>query len=139
LKILIVDDSPTTRSFLKVILNLESMDLLEAENGERALLIAQLVTLDLVIADVNMPRLDGIGLVQKLRASPESRLRRLPVVLLTADRSEELQRRGLEAGATAFARKPILPAELSAIVKGIGKRLALDESLSRTSGRRGPA
>jgi two-component system chemotaxis response regulator CheY len=120
LKILIVDDSPTTRSFLKVILNLEHMDLLEAENGERALVVAQLVRLDLVIADVNMPKLDGIRLVERLRASPDPRLRALPVILLTADKTEELQRRGIEAGATSFARKPISPAELTAIVKAIG-------------------
>jgi len=107
-----------------VILNLEAMDLLEAENGERALLIAQLVTLDLIIADVNMPRLDGVDLVRRLRSSPDPRLRELPVVLLTADKSEEAQRRGLEAGATAFAHKPILPAELSAIVKKIGGRVS---------------
>jgi DNA-binding response OmpR family regulator len=117
-----------------VILNLEAMDLLEAENGERALLVAQLVTLDLIIADVNMPRLDGIDLVKRLRASLDPRLRDLPVVLLTADKSEEAQKRGLDAGATAFAFKPILPAELSAIVKKIGVRT----SSTKPPSSRGP-
>lgn len=119
MKILVADDSPTTRSFLKVLLNLADADLLEAADGERAYRVARLVPLDLIIADVNMPKLDGISLVQKLRAEAEPRLRTLPVVLLTGDKSPEVERRGWDAGATAFARKPISADELTQILRRI--------------------
>ncbi len=119
MKILLVDDSAATRSYLKVVLSLERTTVFEVENGERALLVARMVFLDLVIADVNMPRVGGIELVERFRSSSEPRLRSLPVILLTAEGSPEVERRGLAAGATAFAYKPISPPQLVALVKEI--------------------
>lgn len=125
MKTLVVDDSAGTRSYLKVLLNLENMDLLEADSGERALVIARMVPLDLVIADINMAKLDGVELVRRFRTSTDGRLRALPVILLTGDMTDETRRRGLDAGATAFAHKPIMPAELKNLIKTIaeGKRV----------------
>jgi CheY-like chemotaxis protein len=105
--ILLVDDSGTIRSLLKVYLASLRADFLDAEDGERALQVLRLVQVDLVIADVRMAPMDGITFVGQIRASKQERVRSLPVILLTGARSEELRRRGLAAGANAFVYKPV--------------------------------
>jgi len=117
-KILIVDDSPAIRSFIRVYLSWQSCELLEADNGDRALQIARLVPIDLVIADVNMPGgIDGIGFVRALRARPELKIKEIPVILLTADKSADVESRAMQAGANRFLRKPINPEMLGEMVR----------------------
>ncbi|MGE0870713.1 MAG: response regulator [Kofleriaceae bacterium] len=110
--VLLVDDSAIVRSVLQVVLENEQLELLEAEDGDRAWQLIRLVPVDLVIADINMPGADGITLLERMRAATEPRLRDLPVVLLTADLSTELEARGRGAGANAFVHKPVAPATL---------------------------
>jgi two-component system chemotaxis response regulator CheY len=107
MNVLLVDDSPSVRSILKVYLMGLRTTFLEAEDGDRALRLLRLSPVDLVIADVQMSPMDGITFVRHLRESARPQLRGVPVVMLTSDRSESVRERGLAAGANAFVHKPV--------------------------------
>ena len=72
---------------------------------------------DLVLSDVNMPRMDGISLIRALRA--ESAYRHTPILMLTTESSAERKREGKEAGATGWIVKPFDPAQLVATMQRV--------------------
>jgi CheY-like chemotaxis protein len=114
-RILIVDDSGTTRAVIKVHLTGRSLEFTEAQNAEQGLKMTSGV--QLVIADINMPGgMDGLEFVRKLRAHADQAIRKLPIILLTGDKSEELREKGLKAGANAFVHKPVSSARLVEVV-----------------------
>jgi two-component system chemotaxis response regulator CheY len=115
--VLIVDDSPTIRGIAKIFLKPLSVDVMEAEEGTQALEMVRASLPAVAIVDVNMPGMDGLTFLRELRGDARPEIARLPVVLLTGDRSEETRRKGREAGATDFIEKPIKGAELQALVK----------------------
>jgi two-component system chemotaxis response regulator CheY len=117
MNVLLVDDSPSVRSILKVYLMGLRPTFVEAEDGNRALRVLRLSPVDLVIADVQMEPMDGITFVQQLRKSVLPQLRTVPVVMLTSDRSEKIRERGLAAGANAFVHKPI---DVKTLLRTIG-------------------
>jgi two-component system chemotaxis sensor kinase CheA len=102
-RILLADDSVTTRALERSILEGAGYDVVAATDGEEARGLLAGTEVDLVLSDVDMPRLDGFGLTRAIRASPPTRA--LPVVLLTALASEPDRQRGLEAGANAYLVK----------------------------------
>lgn len=102
-RLLVVDDSLTTRSLEKSILEASGYEVVTAEDGESAWNKLSGDDFDGVVTDVEMPRLDGFGLARRIRA--QKRFRALPVVLLTALERPEDRRRGLEAGADAYLTK----------------------------------
>ena len=85
-------------------------DVVEAADGQEALELARGKAVDLVISDVNMPRMDGITLVSHLRSLPTYRL--TPLLLLTTESSQEKKMEGKRAGATGWIVKPFNPAQL---------------------------
>lgn len=103
--ILVVDDSITTRTLEKGILEAAGYRVVVCVDGQDALdrLRAGIEPVDLVVADVEMPRLDGFGLVQALRA--DEAFARLPVILMTSRGDAEDVARGLELGADAYLTK----------------------------------
>lgn len=103
--ILVVDDSITTRTLEKSILEAAGYRVIVCVDGQEALdrLRARIEPVDLVVADVEMPRLDGFGLVASLRREEE--FARLPVVLMTSRGDEADVARGLELGADAYLTK----------------------------------
>ncbi len=103
--ILVVDDSITTRTLEKSILEAAGYRVIVCVDGQEALdrLRARIEPVDLVVADVEMPRLTGFGLVEALRA--EEDFARLPIVLMTSRGDEEDVARGLELGADAYLTK----------------------------------
>jgi CheY-like chemotaxis protein len=105
--ILVVDDSATIRDFVKIYLMDFGCDFVEAESGERALKLARLMTLDLIIADVKMPEMDGFELVRRLRSDADIKSKGAPILLLTGEKAPMLRARCLSAGANAFLPKPI--------------------------------
>lgn len=105
--ILLVDDSPTIINIIKIYLMGSHYQCFEAADGERALLLARLMPVELVIADIKMPKMDGIALTSALRRELDTRLSTLPVILLTGEMQEGLQEEGLKAGASAFLQKPV--------------------------------
>jgi two-component system, chemotaxis family, sensor kinase CheA len=102
-RILLVDDSATTRTLERSILEAAEYHVLTAGDGEDAWAVLNSNDVDLVVSDVDMPRMDGFALVEFIRASV--RFRGLPVVLVTARESEEDKLRGLEVGADAYVLK----------------------------------
>ncbi|MDT8332600.1 response regulator [Roseomonas gilardii] len=103
--ILVVDDSITTRTLEKSILEAQGYRVLLAVDGVEALNLLRggEAVIDLVLADVEMPRMDGFGLLQAIKNDP--RLAGLPVILMTSRADEEDIRRGLELGAGAYLTK----------------------------------
>jgi two-component system, chemotaxis family, sensor kinase CheA len=105
-RLLITDDSFTTRELLRSILQSAGYDVTTAVDGQDALDKLRADTgFDLVVSDVEMPRLDGFGLTASIRADPD--LTHLPVVIVTSLHSDEHKRRGMAAGAQAYIVKSL--------------------------------
>ncbi len=102
-RILVVDDSITTRTLEQSILEAAGYDVLGAVDGADAWRVLQEKGCDLVVADIEMPRMDGFALCQAVRSS--GRFKSLPVVLVTALETPEHRSRGLEVGADAYIGK----------------------------------
>jgi len=120
--ILIVDDSSSVRRILKAHLAGLQAEVLTAESGERALQLARLMPLSLIIADIMMPGMDGFQLVELIRKDSRESVARLPVILLTSDCSEAARVRMREVGADEMLDKAD-PGEvlLTAIGRHLGK------------------
>jgi two-component system chemotaxis response regulator CheY len=116
-KILIIDDSPSIRTIIKLYLMGKSLDFIEATDGAHGLQLASERGVDLVIADFNMPVMNGIDFVVNLRTHQSAALREVPVILLTANKDDEVRNRAMEAGVSAFAVKPISRDQLTATVR----------------------
>lgn len=102
-RVLLADDAATTRALTRSILEASGYEVLAAADGEQAWALLQQQGADVVLSDVEMPRLNGFDLTRAIRRSP--RFAKLPVVLLTALEDEDDRRRGLEAGADAYLVK----------------------------------
>jgi two-component system chemotaxis sensor kinase CheA len=102
-RLLVVDDSVTTRSLQRSILEGAGYEVIVAVDGSDAWRLLQDAGADLVVADVEMPRMDGFALCEAIRRS--ARFRDLPVVLVTALQSDADRKRGLDAGADAYLPK----------------------------------
>ncbi len=102
-RLLIAEDSFTSRGLLKTILEAAGYQVATANDGLEAWNALKQEPFDLLISDVEMPRMDGFMLADRVRADPN--LARLPIVLVTALESDEDRARGLEAGANAYLVK----------------------------------
>ncbi|MBP8231512.1 response regulator [Rhizorhabdus sp.] len=110
-KILTVDDSSTIRRLLGAVLRGQGHDVAEAEDGVAALeWLAEHDRPDLLITDINMPRLDGLGLVEAVRSL--DRHRDIPILVLSTEYSDEKQSRARKAGVAGWIIKPFAPAKL---------------------------
>jgi two-component system chemotaxis response regulator CheY len=115
--ILTVDDSSTMRQMITFTLKGASYEVLEAGDGVDALEVAKGKKLSLIITDVNMPRMDGITLVQRLRALPEFKF--TPILVLTTESDAAMKQKGKEAGATGWIVKPFSPEKLLDVVNKV--------------------
>ena len=108
--ILIVDDSPTVVKFLAFSLKRKGYNIVSACDGMDALEKLSTLTedVDLIITDLNMPNLDGYGLIEALRQNRQT----TPIIILSSEGDEEDQRRGMEVGANSYLVKPFRPAVL---------------------------
>lgn len=116
-KILIVDDEPANVDMLIQELEEEGYNLLAAYDGEEALIMAQEHQPNLILLDVMMPKVDGFTVCRILKGSGKTVL--IPVILLTALRSQEDRVRGIEAGADDFISKPFDRDELLAKIRSL--------------------
>lgn len=115
--ILVVDDSTTMRQMVAFTLTSAGHDVTEAPDGSQALAKAKQKKFDLVITDVNMPGMNGIDLVQSLRALPECKF--IPILVLTTEAGAELKQKGKSAGATGWIVKPFNPEVLLETLKKV--------------------
>jgi two-component system OmpR family response regulator len=115
--ILIVDDDPHIRQLLVFALSKAGLETREAEDGEQALAQVAANPPDLIVLDINMPRLDGLEVCRRLRAQGN-----LPILFLSS-RDDEIDRvLGIELGADDYVVKPFSPREVVARVKAILRR-----------------
>lgn len=113
LRVLLVDDSPVARATERALVRALGHTVEEAADGQVAWELLQTGRFDLVLTDLQMPRVDGLDLTRRIKQSPE--LARTPVVMLTSLVSQEDRRRGLEAGADAYLAKADLGVERLAV------------------------
>ena len=125
LKILVVDDSPTVVKFVSFSLKKSGYEIITACDGMDAIEKISNLTEDvrLVITDLNMPNLDGYGLIEALRQNPK--YVNTPIVILTSEDGEDDRERGIEVGASSYLVKPfkasVLLNEVSQYLKQIEK------------------
>jgi two-component system, chemotaxis family, chemotaxis protein CheY len=117
-KILVVDDSAAIRQSISFILKQEGYDTVEATDGQEALnMLGSIEALDLIITDVNMPNLDGIGFIKKAREIAKFKF--TPILVLTTESQGSKMNEGKEAGATGWIVKPFNSDKLLGIVKKV--------------------
>jgi len=128
--VLVVDDSSSVRNLVEFILDADGYRVIQAEDGQQAWNLLQRMKPDLVLTDCEMPNMSGMELLKHMRE--QERFDNVPVIMLTARRSEEDEVSGLKAGADDYIVKPVEPLKLQARIK---KTLGLYAHL--TSGSRG--
>lgn len=112
--ILIVDDSASLRQVVNIALSGAGYQVVEACDGVDALSKLDGRKFHLIISDVNMPKMDGITLVQEVKKKPEYKF--TPIIMLTTESQEEKKALGQAAGARAWVVKPFQPAQMLAAV-----------------------
>ena len=115
--ILVVDDSSTTRSIIRRLLAPADVTITEAEDGLSALATAAAHRFDLIITDIDMPRMNGFELCRRLKENPDTR--HAPVIILSANNAEGTVNEGFQAGAAAFIGKGDIRGELPPTVSRI--------------------
>ena len=115
--ILVVDDSDVIRSLIVLNLELEGFSVREARDGQECLDIVGEVRPDLITLDAAMPRLDGFGTVEALRANPETRA--IPIVMVSARAQGSDVARGKALGVDAYITKPFEPEHLVLTVRSL--------------------
>jgi DNA-binding response OmpR family regulator len=115
--ILVVDDEPSIVELVRFTLEDAEVRVVEASDGAEALILARRIKPDLVLLDVQMPRLDGLEVCRQLRR--ESDFARTPIIMLTAAGQQAERTRGLGAGADEYLTKPFSPLALLALVEAL--------------------
>ncbi|MGA9033090.1 MAG: response regulator [Sulfuricaulis sp.] len=115
--ILTVDDTASMRQMISFTLHSVGHEVIQASDGQEALKVLEGKKVDLVIADINMPNMDGITLLKSLRALAEYKF--TPVLMLTTESQEAKRQQGKVAGATGWIVKPFNPEQLLTVVKKV--------------------
>ncbi|MEM0935604.1 MAG: response regulator [Pseudomonadota bacterium] len=110
LQVLAVDDSRTIRDMLKMALTQAGFEARFAEDGVHGLEVLSGTMPDAIITDINMPRLDGFGFIEAVRAQADYRA--TPILVLTTESAPELKAKARAAGATGWIVKPFDPEKL---------------------------
>jgi two-component system sensor histidine kinase/response regulator len=119
-KVLIVDDSLTTRILNRVLVTNQGYQVVSAQNGKEALNLASSENPDLILMDVMMPDMDGVEVCRRLRK--EEKTASIPIVLLSFRTGEDSIRIGFDSGCTAYLKKPVQEAELLDTLKSYLER-----------------
>ena len=120
MRILLLEDEESIRGFVRINLKRNDMEVIEAENGEDALLFADTQgPFDIALLDVMLPTISGFEVCEQLR----ERYPRMGIIMLTAKSQEEDKIYGLELGADDYVQKPFSPGELIARIKSLYRRM----------------
>ena len=115
--ILIVDDTASMRQMISFTLNSAGYEVLEANDGDEALKLANENTFDLIITDINMPNMNGIELVKSLRNNANYKF--TPIILLTTESQQSKREEGKSVGATGWIVKPFNPEQLIQVIEKV--------------------
>jgi len=115
--IMTVDDSPSIIQVVKMTLKAAGYEVLEARDGIDALAKMKITTIGMLLTDLNMPGMDGITLIKRVREDP--RYKWIPIIMLTTESADSKKQEGKAAGATGWIVKPFTPEQLLAVVKKV--------------------
>jgi CheY-like chemotaxis protein len=115
LRILLVEDNPQNRYLMTFLLEKSGYTVDVAEDGERALDMLHVSTPDLILMDMQLPRIDGYEATRRIKAS--ERLRSIPLVALTAHSMKGDRSKAIDAGCDAFVTKPVDADEILAVIE----------------------
>jgi len=125
-RIMIIEDDEEMRSLLKDFLEEEGLETDSVNNGADALGKLSKDHFDLVLTDIRMPGLTGLDILPRIR-----RLKpKTPIIVMTAYGSDDVRRRSLERGATAYLEKPILLTQLRTLIREMVSRKQLEQTWS---------
>lgn len=116
--ILTVDDSRTIRDMLRLTLSGAGYRVVQAEDGVQGLEVLEAENVDVIITDINMPRLDGFGFIGRVRG--DERRRGIPILVLTTETTQAMKDRARAAGATGWISKPFDPDHLTTALRRVG-------------------
>lgn len=115
--IMTVDDSASVRQMVQFTLKDAGYSVVQASDGREALALLQSMPAHMIITDLNMPNLDGIGLIKALRAQPHFKF--VPIIMLTTESQINKKEEAKAAGATGWIIKPFKPEQLLTVVKRV--------------------
>jgi two-component system chemotaxis response regulator CheY len=115
--ILAVDDSASIRQMVSFTLKSAGYEVVEAVDGQDGLDKAKARTVNLILTDQNMPRMDGLTLIRNLRSLPQ--YKSTPILMLTTESSDAMKSQGRAAGATGWLVKPFDPQKLIEVVRKV--------------------
>jgi CheY-like chemotaxis protein len=114
--LLVVDDSATTRMLITLTLKKsDAFRIIEASDGTEAVKKLDTESIDIVLTDIHMPKMDGLELITHIRSKQAKQA--LPIIVITTMGEETDRDKGLELGANAYILKPISGAKLQSLVK----------------------
>ena len=117
---LVVEDSPTMRQLIVLALRkVVGLEVVEANDGVDALKTLASSRIDILLTDINMPIMDGLKLVKRVRG--DATHKDIPIVIITTEGADEDRSRALALGANAYITKPIQPAQVTAKVRELLK------------------
>jgi two-component system chemotaxis response regulator CheY len=117
-KVLVVDDSAAIRQSITYVLQQGGYEVVEAKDGMDALSVLEgMEAADLIITDVNMPNMDGISFIRKVRE--DAKYKFIPIIVLTTESQGAKMNEGKEAGATGWIVKPFSADKLLGVVKKV--------------------
>jgi two-component system chemotaxis response regulator CheY len=115
--ILTVDDSRTMRDMLRLALVQAGYEVVQAEDGMHGLEVLAGSNPDVIVTDINMPRMDGFGFIEGVRA--DAKHRAIPILVLTTESDAEKKNRARQAGATGWIVKPFDPVKLVEAIRRV--------------------
>ncbi len=118
--VLIVDDSPIIRKMVAKTLKISDLDISGyhfAENGRQALLVLEESWIDIVFADINMPEMNGMELIEEMVR--RDLMATIPVVIISTERSRERIESLRQMGISAYLHKPFVPEEFARVVRDL--------------------
>jgi two-component system chemotaxis response regulator CheY len=114
-QIMAADDSASVRQMVNFTLKQGGYEVVEAVDGQDALQKLQSQKIDMLITDLNMPNLDGIGLIKAARTLPSCKF--IPIIMLTTESQDCKKLEGKAAGATGWIVKPFKPEQMIAVIR----------------------
>jgi two-component system chemotaxis response regulator CheY len=115
--IMTADDSTSIRQMVSFTLKQAGYGVVEAVDGQDAADKLAGTSVDMLITDLNMPRMDGFELIKTVRAMPQFKF--IPIIMLTTESQADMKQKGKAAGATGWIVKPFKPEQLLAVIKKV--------------------